>query len=105
MALTTTAIAGDCARLAIDGPMTVYEAEAQRNELLQALDASQGLEIDVSGLDEIDTAGVQLLVLAQREARLAGKPLRLSGQSAALQEALGRYGLAAHFEQADHAAR
>ena len=103
MAITTTPVPGACTRVAIDGAMTVYEAAAQRDVLLEALEAAPGLEIDVSALEEVDTAGVQLLVLAQREARAAGKALRLAGQSAPLAEVLGRYGLASQFEPAaDH---
>jgi ABC-type transporter Mla MlaB component len=101
----STTLPDTCARLAIDGPMTVYEAPAQRHALLAALAAGAGLEIDVCGLDEIDTAGVQLLVLVQREGRDTGKPVRLAGQSAALAEVLGRYGIAAQFERAEDAGR
>ena len=84
-------------RIPIDGPMTIYEADGNKRELLDALSQSQGLEIDLFNVDEFDTAGVQLLVLVQREGRKAAKSVQLVGASAAVLEVLERYGLATCF--------
>jgi anti-sigma B factor antagonist len=80
-------------RIAIEGPMTIYEAVQHKRELLAALAAGSGIEIDLSGVDEMDSAGLQLLVLARREASKAGKTAFLMSPSAATQEVLDRYGL------------
>jgi anti-sigma B factor antagonist len=68
-------------RIVLEGNLTIYEAAALKDKVLSALQGSTGLELDVSQVPEIDTAGVQLLVLLQREARAAGKPLRLVGSN------------------------
>lgn len=98
MGITTTPIDGEYLRLTIDGAMTVYEASESKSELLAALADGAGLEIDLAGVDEIDTAGLQLLVLTRREGAQAGKPVRLADPSAALLEALDRYGMRSTFE-------
>lgn len=84
-------------RLALDGAMTIYRAENRKTALLKALGNAAELEIDLSGVEEMDTAGLQLLLLVKREADRAGKTLRLVEHSAASLEVLDRYNLAAYF--------
>ena len=43
------------------------------DELLQALDSSPRLELDLSDVSGIDTAGIQLLMLLRKEASHLGK--------------------------------
>lgn len=97
MAFDTTPADTPSRRIAMDGPMTIYEAGGNKRELLDALATSRGLEIDLFNVDEFDTAGLQLLVLVQREGRKAGKPVQLAGASAAVLEVLDRYGLGTRF--------
>lgn len=80
-------------RLAPQGALTIYEAAGFKERLLSALVAAPCLAIDLAGIDEFDTAGAQLLVLAAREAARAGKPIELVACSATVQEVLQRYGL------------
>ncbi|HYD76200.1 STAS domain-containing protein [Ramlibacter sp.] len=80
-------------RLAWSGPVTIYEAVELRRQLLDALEAGRGLALDLGGVDEIDTAGIQLLVLAQREAHLAGQRSEVVAASAPVREALDLCGL------------
>ena len=97
MSITVTPAQGDRLILAIEGAMTVYEAPGYKKELLDALADGSGLEFDLSAVDELDTAGAQLLVLTQREGRKAGKAVRLVSCSAEALEALDRYGLRSRF--------
>lgn len=85
--------------VAIHGPMTIYEAVDHKRVLLAALADGDGLEIDLSEVDEMDTAGLQLLLLARREAVRAGKAAVLVASSAAAQEVLVRYQLTSHFRE------
>jgi anti-anti-sigma factor len=98
MTIKITSAQGGHLRLAVEGAMTIYEAIANKNDLLEALDGAGGLEIDLSAVDEIDTAGLQLLVMACREGRTAGKPVRLVCGSEAVSEVFDRYGLRSHFD-------
>lgn len=77
--------------------MTIYQAVEHKQTLLAALAAGDLLEIDLSAVDEMDTAGLQLLVLAAREAAKAGKTARVVAHGAASQEVLDRYQMASEF--------
>lgn len=84
-------------RISVAGSMTIYEAAAQKVELLAALDSAPALELDLGAVDEADTAGLQLLLLLRREAAAGGKPVRVVSVSPALAEVLDRYGLDSAF--------
>ena len=97
MTITITEQRGDPGRLLVSGGLTIYDAAAAKSALLEALARTRELEIDLSGVNEVDTAGVQLLILLKREAVRAGKSMRLLQHSAASLEVLDRYNLASYF--------
>lgn len=57
---------GAVEKLAIEGELTIYTA-AELKERIGSLLEKDVIEIDLSEVSEIDTAGLQLLLLAQRE--------------------------------------
>jgi anti-sigma B factor antagonist len=59
----------------LDGEMTIMTASGQLQRLRQALTADSDLRLDLSRVTEFDTAGLQLLLLAQREAQQVGSVL------------------------------
>jgi anti-sigma B factor antagonist len=65
--------------------MTIYQAQAQKEQLLAALAATEDLELDLSGVGEMDTAGLQLLLLLKREVLQQGKQLTIIGHSPSVQ--------------------
>jgi len=75
-----------CLRLYPVGEMTIYNAAEIKPVLLHALEQSDEIEIDLAGISEMDTSGVQLLMLMKREAVIAGKALKLVGHSPAVLE-------------------
>lgn len=75
-------------RLALNGEMSIYHAAEQKTLLIDALAGSEGLELDLSGVTEMDTAGLQLLVLLKREARCQGKDVVLLAHSQAVREVI-----------------
>jgi anti-sigma B factor antagonist len=75
-----------CLRLTPVGEMTIYNAAELKPALLHALEQSEEIEIDLAGISELDTSGVQLLMLMKREAVVAGKALKLAGHSPAVLE-------------------
>ncbi len=81
-------------RLALEGDLTIYHATALKEQVLSALEQHADLELDLTGVTEIDTAGCQILLLARREADRLGKSLRLTNTGAAVTEVLGFYGIA-----------
>lgn len=87
-------------KVAISGAMTIYGAAAAKDTLLEALEGAGDLEVDLSEVAEMDTAGAQLLVLLKREAASAGKRVALSGHSPTVLEVFDCYRLAAFFGDA-----
>jgi anti-sigma B factor antagonist len=84
-------------RLAIDGELTIFTVSQWKPRLLESILASPALELDLSAVSEIDSAGQQLLIGAQLHARALGRTLRLSACSAAVTELLALCWLAGWF--------
>ena len=55
------------------------------------------MELDLSQVTEIDTAGIQLLMLAKRESMKRGKELRIVAHSPAVSELMDFYNIAGFF--------
>ena len=64
--------------LAISGEFTIFTAAELKSRLLHAvIDAeSEEVDIDLSEVSEIDSAGLQLMVMTKREAQARGKNVR-----------------------------
>lgn len=77
--------------------MTVYRAQELKDQLLAALDASPALELNLACVDEMDLAGLQLLILAKREATRQGKSLTLTHHSPVVMQIIDFCNLAGLF--------
>jgi len=87
-------------RLALVGELDIQSAADRKGDILAFLDgvgrasAAEGvggqadLELDLHGVTDLDTAGLQLLLLARREAGLRGLRLALVDVSPAVAAAL-----------------
>jgi anti-sigma B factor antagonist len=80
--------------LRLSGECTIFRA-AELRELLLAEPAPQ--EIDLSGVTEMDSAGLQLLMAAKLAASRQQRTLRLSGHSASVLEVFELLNVAAYF--------
>ncbi len=80
-------------RLKVDGEMTIYHAQELKEQLLAHAEASTSLELDLSQVAEIDSVGIQILLLLKREADKAEKNLLVSACGKAVREVLGLYRL------------
>lgn len=83
--------------LHIDGEMTIYRAAELKPQLLEALAGAGELEVDLAGVTEIDTAGLQVLMLAKQTAAATGRSLRLTGHSPAVVDVFEMLDLASYF--------
>ena len=81
----------------IDGELTIYRADEIKSLLLEALAEPGDLELDLSGVSEIDTAGLQLLMLAKKTALAGPHALHLVRHSAAVAEVFELLDLAGYF--------
>lgn len=87
--------------LSLGEELTIYEASALQQRLLQAMQAPDGLCADLSAVAEIDTAAVQVLIWAQREGLRRGIPVSYRHPSPAVRDYLALLGLetALHFAE------
>ena len=93
-------MAEDVTRIAIDGEMTIYRAADLKTTVLEALRKTRVLEIDLSGITELDTAGLQVLMLAKQTAAADQRELRLLQHSPAVVEIFEMLDLVAFFGDA-----
>ena len=84
-------------RLSINESMTIYQAPELKARLLETLGSAEIIELDLSQVGEIDSAGLQLLLLAKREAGAAGKTMTIVSHSPAVREVIEFTNLARHF--------
>ncbi|MDY0013595.1 MAG: STAS domain-containing protein [Rhodocyclaceae bacterium] len=84
-------------RLTLDGDMTIYQAAQIKQALLDGVQSRQVLELDLSQVGEMDTAGFQLLVMAKRESERLGHALRIVAHSPGVGDVLGFYNMDAYF--------
>jgi anti-anti-sigma factor len=83
--------------LIIEEDMTIYNAAAQKDQFLQALAGCNELDLDLLKVNEMDSAGFQILLLAKREAIKADKSVRLTAHSKAVTEILDLFNMASYF--------
>jgi anti-anti-sigma factor len=84
-------------RLTLIGDLTIYDAAAIKQRLINGIRASSVLELDLSQVGEMDTAGFQLLALAKRESQKLDHALRIVGHSPAVREVIEFFNTVAYF--------
>ena len=76
--------------LRITGPATIYTAQALHSEFQAAIASGAVIHLDLSELAEIDTAGLQLFLLLQRECALQTRELKLVAAAPVLEDLITR---------------
>jgi anti-sigma B factor antagonist len=89
--------ASEASRLTIEADLTIYNVVDLKSRLLDAVRSPQAVELDLSQVGEMDTAGFQLLVLAKRESQRLGHQLRIVAHSPAVREVMEFYNMAGYF--------
>ena len=84
-----------CQLLSLTEDLTIYHALDQKSALLAALLSTDDLELDLMQVSEIDTAGLQLLILLKKEAQRAGKRLSIVAHSQSVRAVIDFCNLAA----------
>lgn len=83
--------------LRLKGEFTIYSVADAKGALSGALDQHPSLHLNLAGVEELDTAGVQLLLWLKQEAERRGKALVLSAHSPAVVEVFDLLKVAALF--------
>lgn len=84
MGISITEHAGGC-RMQLDGEVNINTAAEIRAALQQAIAEHEDTEVDLGGVEAMDTAGLQLMLMAKR---CEGKSVRFVNHSPAVLEVL-----------------
>lgn len=84
----------------IEGEMTIYRARVLKLLLQAQLASAEQIDLDLAGVSEIDSAGLQLLLVAKQSAMANRQQLQLVAPSDAVRDLLNLTGLAAYFDGA-----
>lgn len=79
--------------LKLDGDLTIYTAANVQQQLLAALNTGRPLDLDLGGVAELDSAGIQQLLALVRECEALARPLRVVGASDCVREVVGLMGV------------
>lgn len=85
-------------RVRLGGELTVYQARELRDALLGKLRGSPALELDLSRVEVMDTAGFQLLLALRKESSAVKKRFAITAQSPATASVLRLFNMEEYFE-------
>lgn len=90
---------GAPAALNVSGELTIFTAATLKQTLLDTIAqaTNEEINIDLSEVSEIDTAGIQLMIMAKREAALLGRNLCLVRHSDPVLDMIDLYDLSRFF--------
>lgn len=97
MEMHQEALAEGTVRLRIQGGLSVYDAAAIKRALVDAVHQHARVELDLSTVDDLDTAGVQLLMLAKQESLRQQHEMHIVAHSDAVISVFEFLNLAAFF--------
>lgn len=87
----------DSCKLSIDGEMNIYNAAELKKDILAKTSDCPNIKLDLSGVNEMDSSGLQLLLLLKREADAANKEFELVSQSETTRNVLELFNLKGFF--------
>ncbi|MGA8007785.1 MAG: STAS domain-containing protein [Thiomonas sp.] len=89
--------AGPACSVALQGALDIYAAAQVREHLAELIAKHPLVELQLAEVDEIDAAGVQILLSAKQQASNLEHSLKLTAHSPAVIDALELCGLLAYF--------
>ena len=81
----------------IDGEICIYNAADLKERFMSVLNDKRELEINLANVTEIDSAGVQLLMLVKRERDTMGQRVTLTNHSNSVLDIFGLMSLEGYF--------
>lgn len=86
-------VKGEKTFLKIEGSLSIYEASALQQALIECFETSKTVAIDLQGVTDCDITGIQLLHSARMTAEAREKAIKITAVSPAVTEALAAAGL------------
>lgn len=91
----------DRCKLTIDEDLTIYTIESLKQDIGEEIPLHKKFALDLSDIEEIDSAGVQLLLALKNELMQQQKELVLSAISGPVDKLLTSYGIKEQFNRGD----
>lgn len=82
----------------IDNEITIYTVLALKNDLILHLQAGKNLQLNLSTVAEVDSAGIQLLIYLQKKAHELGLTLSLFAINQAVYDVIELFDLIDFFD-------
>lgn len=83
---------GNAAQVSIEGEMTIFTALELRDEMFAALQPGSELTVDMSCVTEMDSSGIQLLLMMRKETTEQGGTFKLGSTSVAAANVMATLG-------------
>ena len=80
-------------KLAIDEDMTIYAIESLKQGISSELEVHDQFELNLAQVEEIDSAGIQLLLALRSELLLNQKAFKLTAMSSVVANLIDQYGV------------
>jgi anti-anti-sigma factor len=77
--------------MTLKGDLNIYNAGKVKGKLFEKLRDSEVLNVSLNKIEEFDTAGMQVLLLAKKFAQQSGVSLHIKDQSHTVSEVLQLY--------------
>lgn len=96
---------GKSCEIKIDGRFNIYSVSSIKEKIYNTISFYQSITIDLSGVSEFDTAGVQLLIALKKEMSKTNKSLTMHSHSQHVIALIDLYGLISFFGDKIHIAK
>jgi anti-sigma B factor antagonist len=100
--ISQDSIVKELCKLTIEDDMTIYSINEIKNALSHEIELHQKFDLDLSSVEEIDTAGIQLLLALRRECILKNKEFKISAASAVVTTLFKNYSINSLFNLGDN---
>ncbi|MBN4079274.1 STAS domain-containing protein [Beggiatoa alba] len=90
-------------KLVIDEELTIYVIEALKQAFSEEIDCYDRFELKLADVEEIDSAGIQLLLAFRNELARKNKELKITAVSAVVAKFMESYGVSDSFNIRDAA--
>ena len=83
--------------ITVEQDLTIYTAAELKEFLFDRYESLDEVVLDLSKVAEMDTAGLQLLLVSKKTLEAKNKTLTIKNNSEAVEEVLSTYGLSNYF--------
>ena len=90
--------ANDLFRITIGNEMTIYSVDEIKEEISKGVNECKRIEINLSTVEDCDSAGVQLLLMIKKELSEKSKELKIVSMSGVVKKRLESYDVLKAFD-------